>query len=55
MRETSNKRNGEMENTLKFCIGEGKGHLRITNQVYSDEVLVKTNIVACMLKKLTNH
>ena len=33
-----------MENTLKSYIEEGKGDLRITNQIYSDEVISEKNI-----------
>lgn len=35
----NNVRNREMKNILKSCIGEGKGNLRITNQIYFDEVI----------------
>lgn len=35
-----------MENTLKFYIGERKANLRITNQVYSYEIISEKNVVA---------
>ena len=33
-----------MKNSLKSHIGEGKGNLRITNQIYSDEVISEKTI-----------
>ena len=37
-----------MENTLKSCIGEGKGNLRITNKIYSNEFISEKKIISCI-------
>lgn len=40
-------------NTLKKCLDERPGPLRITNQFYSDEILLKENIVCCIFIEVT--
>ena len=37
-----------MKNSLKSCLDERKGNLRVTNQIYSDEIISEKNINCCI-------
>jgi uncharacterized protein YjbI with pentapeptide repeats len=41
-----------MINTFKSLIGNGKGGLRITNQIFSDEILSSKNATGCIFIKI---
>ena len=41
-----------MADTFKSLIGKGKGNLKITNQIFSDEIISTKNATGCIFTEI---